>query len=66
MKPATKRLRGEPPAPTPLDEVMSSQSLDCAPWIRQRIKELRIEGKPAKTWKPPTFRLCSDGDVTEW
>lgn len=31
----------EPPAPTPLDERMSQESLLPSPWVRARIAELR-------------------------
>jgi hypothetical protein len=43
----------EPPAPTPLDEVLSKLFLESAPWVRARIKKLRIEGRLAHGWTPP-------------
>ena len=61
-----KRIRGEPPAPTPLDEVLSVQSLETAPWVRQRIKELGIKGRRVTTWSPPILRTRPDGDVAVW
>jgi hypothetical protein len=60
-----RRTRGEPPAPTPLDEVLSVQSLDLAPWVRQQIKQLRLKGTPVRGWTPPTVRLTDAGDVVE-
>jgi hypothetical protein len=43
----------EPPAPTPLDEVMSVMFLESAPWVRARIKHLRLTGRLAAGWTPP-------------
>lgn len=53
-----KRRVLEPPAPTPLDEVMSAEFLESSPWIRSRIKELGLSGRPARHWTPP--QLCCD------
>ena len=60
---ARKRGDREPPAPTPLDEILSGGSLESSPWIRQRIKELRLKGRRVKGWTPPvvTFARCSEG-----
>lgn len=49
----------EPPAPTPLDEVMSQISLDFSPWIAARIKELRLQGRLVKGWTPPLMKMPS-------
>ena len=45
--------RGEPPAPTPFDEVLSRESLNYSPWVKQRIKLLGIKGRKITTWLPP-------------
>ena len=37
----TKNSNKEPPAPTPLDERVSQESLLPSPWVRARIAELR-------------------------
>lgn len=52
------RAAREPPAPTPLDEVLSAEFLESSPWVVARIKQLKLVGKPTKTWIPPT--LCCD------
>ena len=44
----------EPPAPTPLDEVMSVMFLESAPWVQSRIKKLRLSGRLVRGWTPPT------------
>lgn len=49
------RREREPPAPTPLDEVLSAASLSSSPWIRLRIKELGLVGKKVQSWTPPRF-----------
>jgi hypothetical protein len=48
-----RRLKGEPPAPTPLDEVLSMKSLDHSPWVKHRLKVLGIKGRYLTTWLPP-------------
>ena len=60
---ARKRGDREPPAPTPLDEILSGASLESSPWIRQRIRELRLKGRQVKGWTPPlvAFAKCSEG-----
>ncbi len=45
----------EPKAPSAVDERLSEGSLRSSPWVRQRIKELRLRGKLVKGWTPPTF-----------
>jgi hypothetical protein len=45
--------------------VLSVQSLDLAPWVRQQIKQLRLKGTPVRGWTPPTVRLTDAGDVVE-
>ena len=61
-----KRGEREPPAPTPLDEVLSASSLESSPWIRQRIQELNLTGRRVKGWTPPivTLAKCSEGRTT--
>jgi len=44
-----------------LDEVLSRSSLDKAPWVRARIKELGLKGKPPCRWLPPTFSIRDQG-----
>jgi len=53
------RNRGErePPAPTPLDEVLSSLSLKSSPWVLAKIKELKLKGKRVCGWTPPLVTL---------
>jgi hypothetical protein len=46
----------EPPAPTPLDEVMSRVFLESSPWIQKRIKDLGLKGQFVKGWKPPIIK----------
>jgi len=55
----------EPPAPTAIDEVLSRESLESSPWIKQRIKELKLEGRLVHGWTPPVVRMtrCSEGKV---
>jgi hypothetical protein len=53
----------EPPAPTPLDEVMSLATLESAPWVRQRINELKLQGRllrptNQRAWTPPVIRIA--------
>ncbi len=58
-----KQRDREPEAPTPIDELISSQSLRSSPWVVQRIRELGLEGRLVKGWTPPmipTYR----GDLT--
>lgn len=50
-----ERRDREPPAPTPLDEVLSSTSLSSSPWIKQRIKELGLVGKKVRAWSLPVY-----------
>lgn len=45
----------EPKAPSVVDEWLSAASLRSSPWVRQRIKELRLKGKLVKGWTPPVF-----------
>lgn len=45
----------EPKAPSAVDEWLSAASLRSSPWVRQRIKELRLKGKLVKGWTPPMF-----------
>lgn len=45
----------EPPAPTPMDERESADSLDSSPWVKARIRELGLVGKKVSTWLPPRF-----------
>jgi hypothetical protein len=45
----------EPKAPSAVDEWLSAASLRSSPWVRQRIKELRLKGKLVKGWTPPTI-----------
>ena len=61
------RRKKEPPAPTPLDEAMSLASLDSSPWVLERIKKLRIEGKLVKGWTPPEVSVfrCDLTRVTQ-
>lgn len=49
----SQRRSREPPAPTPLDEVLSIESLRSSPWVLARIRELRLQGKLVKGWTPP-------------
>lgn len=49
----SQRRRREPPAPTPLDEVLSIESLRSSPWVLSRIKELQLRGRLVKGWTPP-------------
>jgi len=62
-----KRRRGEPPAPTPLDEALSRASLRSSPWIKQRLKELGIRGKQVTTWFPPFIETrCLPQNERPW
>jgi hypothetical protein len=47
------RDRGEPPPPSALDEALSRVSLESSPWVKRRIKKLRISGTLLTTWRPP-------------
>lgn len=49
----TKLRNREPQAPTPLDELISVQSLRSSPWVMRRIRELKLEGRLVKGWTPP-------------
>jgi hypothetical protein len=53
----------EPPAPTPVDELISRNSLRSSPWILARIRELNLKGRLVKGWTPPViaFAKCSEG-----
>jgi len=48
-----------------IDEVLSQESLESSPWIKQRIKELKLEGRLVHGWTPPVVRMtrCSEGKV---
>ena len=58
------RREREPPAPTPLDEVLSAASLSSSPWIKFRIKELGLVGKKANPWLPPHFTVSTNNRRT--
>lgn len=45
----------EPKAPSTADEWLSAASLRSSPWIRQRIKQLRLKGKLVKGWTPAVY-----------
>jgi len=45
----------EPAAPSVVDEWLSIASLRSSPWVRRRIKQLRLKGKLVKGWTPQTF-----------
>jgi len=55
-----RRGEREPPAPTPLDEVLSRSSLESSPWVKQRIEELDLRGRLVKGWTPPLVQRPSD------
>jgi hypothetical protein len=50
-----KRGEREPPAPTPLDEVLSASCLQSSPWVLARIKALKLRGRLVRGWTPPQF-----------
>jgi hypothetical protein len=50
-----KRKCREPAVPSAVDEWLSLASLRSSPWVRKRIKELRMQGKLVKGWTPQTF-----------
>lgn len=54
--------KGEPPAPTPLDEVLSAATLRSSPWVLERIKTLQLKGKLVKGWTPPVVKLTHRPD----
>ena len=57
----------EPPAPTPEDERLSASSLRSSPWVRGRIRELRLKGRLVKGWTPPIVKdLTSRRDFPAW
>jgi hypothetical protein len=45
----------EPKAPSDIDEWLSVASLRSSPWIRKRIKQLRLKGKLVKGWTPLVY-----------
>ena len=47
--------RREPKAPSAVDELLSVASLRSSPWIRQRIRQLRLKGKLVKGWTPAVY-----------
>lgn len=49
----------EPPAPTPVDELISRNSLRSSPWILARIRELNLKGRLVKGWTPPTYSVAA-------
>jgi hypothetical protein len=50
-----ERKGREPQAPSPADEQLSASSLKCSPWVRKRIRDLRLRGRLVKGWTPPTY-----------
>lgn len=48
----------EPPAPTPLDEVLSGSTLESSPWVKARIRELRLRGTKVRCWTPPVVAVA--------
>lgn len=52
-----RRHKGEPPAPTPIDEVLSAATLRSSPWVLQRIKTLQLRGRLVKGWTPPYVKV---------
>ena len=52
-----KRGEREPPAPTPLDEVLSAMCLQSSPWVLAKIKELNLKGRLVHGWTPPVVTL---------
>lgn len=57
-----KRQKGEPPAPTVLDEMLSRSSLRSSPWVLRRIAELGLTGRLVKGWTPPIISVSLTGD----
>lgn len=49
----------EPPAPTPVDELISRNSLRSSPWILARIRELNLKGRLVKGWTPPMYSAAA-------
>lgn len=52
-----KRRDREPPAPTALDELLSSSSLESSPWVKSRIRKLNLKGRLVHGWTPPYVRM---------
>ena len=58
---AVEREGREPPAPTPFDEFMSMTSLEKSPWVKSRIKELRLKGSQSPLWFVPAYSSRNGG-----
>jgi hypothetical protein len=40
-----------------LDELLSLASLRSSPWVLERIRELKLEGRLVKGWTPPVVSM---------